>query len=81
MAVFSASSVNTLRVVTMVTPHDDIIVVNAAFRTGVGHAFVDNWSAGGVAAGIDCESGRLKKYAYDKKGNRYVSASDLGGRF
>ena len=63
LAAFSSSSVNTLRVVTMVTPQDEIIVINAALRTGVGRAFVDNWSAGGVAAGIDCETGRLKKHA------------------
>ena len=78
LAVFSSSSVNTLRVVTMVTPQDDIILVNATFRTGVGHAVVDNWSAGGVAAGVDCESGRLKKHGYDKKANRYVAHPTSG---
>jgi hypothetical protein len=78
LAVFSSSSVNTMRVVTMVTPQDDIIIVNAALRTGVGQAMVDNWSAGGVAAGINCENGRLKKHAYDKKGNRYVAHPTSG---
>jgi hypothetical protein len=73
MAVFSASSVNTIRVVTMLTPHGDFIIVKAALRAGVGRAFVDNWSAGGVAAGIDCVSGRLQKYAYDKRSNRYTA--------
>ena len=62
----------------MVTPQDEIIVVNAALRTGVGHALVDNWSAGGVAAGVDCATGRLKKHAYDKKGNRYVAHPTSG---
>ena len=81
MAVFSASSVNTIRIVTMLTPRGDFIIVNAALRTGVGRAFVDNWSAGGVAAGIDCVSGRLKKYAYDKKSNRYTAHPTSGAVF
>jgi glutathione synthase/RimK-type ligase-like ATP-grasp enzyme len=78
MATFSSCSVNTMRVVTMIVPQDDIIVVNAALRTGTGRAFVDNWSAGGVAAGIDCTSGRLKKYAYDKKTTRYTAHPTSG---
>jgi len=78
---FSSFSVNTLRIVTLLTPDDNVIVVNAALRTGVGSSFVDNWAAGGVAAGIDCESGRLRKIAYDKKGNRYSAHPTSGTVF
>lgn len=78
MAAFSSSSVNTLRVVTVLTPQDKVIVVNASFRSGVGNAFVDNWSAGGVSVGVDCSKGRLKKYAYDKKSNRYATHPSSG---
>jgi hypothetical protein len=77
-AAFSSSSVNTLRVVTMLTPQDKVIVVNASFRSGVGNAFVDNWSAGGVSVGVDCRKGSLKKYAYDKKSNRYATHPTSG---
>jgi len=78
MAVFSPSSVNTVRVVTLLTPQDDILIVDALVRTGIGQAFIDNWGAGGVAAGIDCLSGRVKKDAYDKKGNRYTAHPTSG---
>jgi hypothetical protein len=72
MAAFSPSSVNTLRVVTMLTPQDQAIILNASFRTGVGNAIVDNFSAGGVSAGIDCAKGVLMEFAYDRESNRYA---------
>jgi hypothetical protein len=78
MAALSPASVNTVRVVTLVTPQNEIILVNAALRMGVGSAFVDNWSAGGVAAGVDCGTGRLKKFAFDKKGHRYIAHPTSG---
>jgi glutathione synthase/RimK-type ligase-like ATP-grasp enzyme len=71
MATFSSSSVNTVRIMTMFTKDDMIIVLGATMRCAVGESYVDNWTAGGVAVGVDVETGRLKKYAYDKKGNRY----------
>ena len=78
MAAFSPSSVNTFRVVTMVTPQDKVIIVNASLRSGVGKAFVDNWSAGGVSVGVDCRNGKLKKYAYDKKSTRFAAHPTSG---
>jgi hypothetical protein len=78
LAAFSSSSVNTLRVVTLLTADDRVIIVNSALRTGVGPSFVDNWAAGGVAAGVDRETGRLRPYAYDKVGRRYVSHPTSG---
>jgi hypothetical protein len=72
LAAFSPNSVNTLRIVTMSTHRDGILIVNASFRSGVAKAFVDNWSAGGVSVGVDCDRGILKKYAYDKQSNRYA---------
>lgn len=78
LAAFSSSSVNTLRVVTMLTPRNEPIVVNASFRSGVRDAFVDNWSAGGVSVGVDCGKGVLKKYASDKKSNRYATHPTSG---
>lgn len=78
MAAFSPASVNTLRVVTMLTPQDRVLIVNASFRSGVGSAFVDNWSAGGVSVGVDCANGVLRKYAYDKKAHRYEAHPTSG---
>jgi hypothetical protein len=72
LAAFSASSVNTVRVAALFTKSNSVVLLGAAFRCGRGGAYIDNWSAGGVAVGVDLDTGRLKKYAYDKEGNRYV---------
>jgi len=72
MSAFSQASVNTIRVVTMLTKDGSTIILGATMRCGVGPSFVDNWSAGGVAVGIDIESGRLKKFAFDKEGHKYT---------
>lgn len=78
VAAFSPSSVNTFRVVTMMTPQDEVIIVNASFRSGVAGGLVDNWSAGGVSVGVDCPRGTLKAFAYDKKSNRYAAHPTSG---
>ena len=78
LAAFSPSSVNTFRVVTMMTPQDEVIIVNASFRSGVGGGWVDNWSAGGVSVGVDGPKGTLKAFAYDKKSNRYTAHPTSG---
>lgn len=67
------NSVNTVRVVTLLTGNNESIIISASMRFGVGSAYVDNWSAGGVAVGVDVESGILKKVAFDKYGNEYLS--------
>ena len=41
-------------------------------RFGTGKSYVDNWSAGGIAVGIDHNKGRLKEIAYDKFGKQYT---------
>ena len=66
------SSVNTMRIITMQTIRGDIIFLGGVMRFGVGKSIVDNWSAGGVAAGIDLETGRLRSYAGDQQGIRYA---------
>jgi glutathione synthase/RimK-type ligase-like ATP-grasp enzyme len=71
LAAFSSSSVNTIRVVTFFTKKEEVIIVSATMRCGVGNSFVDNWSAGGVAVGVDCKTGRLKQFALDKRGKQY----------
>jgi glutathione synthase/RimK-type ligase-like ATP-grasp enzyme len=81
VAEFSSSSVNTIRIVTLWTKNNDIILVSGSMRFGQGDSFVDNWSAGGVSVGIDTDAGTLKKYAYDKHGNRYVEHPVSGKKF
>jgi glutathione synthase/RimK-type ligase-like ATP-grasp enzyme len=78
MSAFSPFSVNTLRIITMLTKQSDVILVNGSMRSGVGESFVDNWSAGGVSVGIDCERGRLKKYAYDRNWSKFDTHPTTG---
>lgn len=53
-------SVNTLRIVTVNTGRD-VVLLSAFFRSGVNDREFDNWSAGGIAVGIDLETGRLRR--------------------
>jgi hypothetical protein len=57
-------SVNTLRIVTARTPANEICVLSSIFRMGTNGNLRDNWCSGGITAGIDIETGRLKKYGY-----------------
>ncbi|MFA5295602.1 MAG: sugar-transfer associated ATP-grasp domain-containing protein [Methanoregulaceae archaeon] len=72
MAAFSSSSVNTIRVLTMYLKNESVLVLAASMLSGVGDSFVSNWSSGGVALGIDVETGKLQKYAYDKETTRFT---------
>lgn len=71
IASISSSSVNTIRVVTLLAKSNETIVISSSMRFSVGDSYVDNWSAGGVAVGVNYETGRLKSTAYDKFGNKY----------
>jgi len=68
----SSSSINTIRVVTLYTKSNEVIVISSTMRFGVGKSYVDNWSAGGIAVGVVHETGRLKEVAYDKYGNQHL---------
>lgn len=81
MSAIGGSAVNTVRVVTLMTPSHDVAIIGCALRTGVGRSYVDNWSAGGVAIGVDTETGRLRKYGYDIKGHRYTQHPTSGFAF
>jgi len=77
----SSSSLNTIRVLTLYTRSNSVMVISASMRFGVGDSIVDNWCAGGVAVGVDHERGCLKKFAYDKRGQRYAAHPTSGLKF
>ena len=72
LSAIAPSSINTIRVLTMYTKAKRVMVIGASMRFGVGDSIVDNWSAGGVAVGVNHETGRLLGVGYDKRGNRYL---------
>src|SRR5690606_899382 len=81
IAAISGCAVNTVRLLTLRTRAGEVPAVSAAMRFGVGNAHVDNWSAGGVAVGVDHRSGRLMECAFDKRGHRFERHPDTQFRF
>lgn len=71
-------SINTIRIVTLLTKNKDVIIIGALMRFGVKDAFIDNTSIGGVAIGINLEEGVLNKIAYDFKSMKYYSHPTSG---
>lgn len=75
---------NTLRLMTMVDPATDEVFVGAAVhRFGLGESAVDNWSSGGIAAGVDPETGRLSTavgYPEDSTTPTYDVHPETGAR-
>jgi len=74
----ASSSVNTVRLVTLWTKGNNIILIGAYMRFGQGESFVDNVSAGGVSVAIDTNTGALKEFAFDKIGQRFTQHPDSG---
>ena len=63
--------VNTIRYVTLLTKEENVITLGSYIRFGIGNAYLDNVSAGGIEVGIDSASGKLRKIALDKYGNKF----------
>ena len=70
LAGINATSVNTVRVLSLLT-RDGVKILSCFLRCGRAGAHVDNTSSGGFACGIDPD-GRLRKYAYTR--NDYTNA-------
>lgn len=66
------SSLNTLRIDTMVTTDNEIEIFSAHLRCGCGDSVVDNWGAGGVAYPIDIETGIINAPGLDLQGHRFI---------
>ena len=79
MAGLNASSVNTMRIVT-IRMGPEVSVVSAFAKIGTKGKRVDNVSAGNVAIGIE-QDGRLKKYGYDFALKRHAMHPEHGYSF
>lgn len=76
IAKISNASLNTIRLISLLTRSQEVIILSASMRFGVGNAYVDNWSAGGIAVGVDHNNGTLMEIAYDKHGGQYYEHPD-----
>lgn len=68
VAAFHPRSLNTVRILTLATVDGEVLTLGAAMRFGVGENYRDN---GGVAAGVDQESGTLFDQAVGFDGSLY----------
>lgn len=72
LAEFNPSSVNTLRVVTLLGPNDEVRLMTSNLRLGNGEdRFADNFHHNGIAALLDVESGKVVSRGVDKNLNYY----------
>ena len=71
IAKFNKSSVNTLRIVTLITKKGDVIIPTACLRIGKDGNCVDNFSSGGIACKVNIEHGIITN-ATDAMGKKYV---------
>ena len=68
----NCSSLNTLRIFTIVNSHGEIEIPSICLRCGCGDSVVDNWGAGGVSYPVDIESGIIYERGVDKKGQKHI---------
>lgn len=71
IAAFNPSSVNSIRVVTIVS-NGEVRIMHAVFRMGNGSLCTDNFHHLGLAALIDVETGIVYTPAVDKLNRRYI---------
>ena len=71
MAKLNPSSVNSLRIYSVLHKNGEVIVYSAVVRMGVGDNKIDNYSAGGMTCGIT-EDGHLRKYGYNRLMDQYT---------
>lgn len=76
-AKFNNSSVNSLRLYSVLHKNGEVKIYSAVLRMGVGDSKVDNFASGGVSCGIRTD-GTLHKYAYNKKGERVTAHPSSG---
>ncbi len=77
-------SFNTLRIINCMTGPDRVETISALMRFGSGGSYVDNSSRGGLFAGVDLDTGRLRPLArrfFGKGGGQFDRHPDTGFRF
>ena len=76
LAAINPTSVNTIRILSLLT-QEGVKVYSSILRIGRNGTRVDNAGSGGICCGITAD-GKLKKYAYATKGDRYDAHPDTG---
>ncbi len=66
------SSLNTLRVVTMIDSRNNPHIIGGWLRVGAPGKVVDNWGGGGVGYNVDMQTGIIDRPGRDKLNNAYL---------
>ena len=66
------SSLNTLRIYTIVNERNDVEIASVCVRCGCGNSVVDNWGSGGVCYPVDVETGVVCSQGVDMKGRKHI---------
>ena len=77
LAKINASSVNTLRLYSILGRDGTVTIYSAVLRMGIGSAKVDNYSSGGISCGV-AEDGTLRRYGYNKLGEKVEAHPTTG---
>lgn len=72
LAEFNPTSVNTLRVVTLVCPDDKVRIMTANLRVGNGEKYADNFHHNGIATLLNVDTGIVVTSGIDMNFNRYI---------
>lgn len=75
------TSVNTIRVVTLLDKNDKARILCAILRIGSNHGILDNAKAGGISCLIDINTGRIATNGQDFNGNEYFTHPITGVYF
>lgn len=78
LAVLNPSSLNTIRVYTLIDRTGNAHILEMMLRVGNSDAGVDNWGSGGVGYHIDKDSGIIDQYGLDKKSGKYLRHPSSG---
>ena len=78
MAECNPSSVNTVRIFSLLDRHGRSDIISACIRVGGAGADVDNYHAGGVTYPIDIKSGVVCNYGRNLRGERYLNHPSTG---
>lgn len=85
MAVIHPESVNTLRIPTVILRDEkgepEVRLFHPTLRVGQRDSIIDNFSAGGISALIDPDTGIICSDGADKKGHTFACHPDTGVRF
>ena len=76
IAKINPSSVNTVRVYSLLKRNGETEILGVMLRVGRKDSHVDNWGSGGVGYSFDIESGVCVGYGRDKKNNPYIFHPD-----